>query len=40
MKLTGQAFIGATRVAGQGDTLQATDPANIRHGHVYRSLVK
>lgn len=28
MKLTGQAFIGATRVAGQGDALQAIDPAN------------
>jgi NADP-dependent aldehyde dehydrogenase len=28
MKLTGQAFIGATRVAGQGDALQAVDPAN------------
>ncbi|WP_051174359.1 aldehyde dehydrogenase (NADP(+)) [Marinimicrobium sp. LS-A18] len=28
MKLTGQAFIGATRVAVQGDALQAIDPAN------------
>ncbi|WP_341939424.1 aldehyde dehydrogenase (NADP(+)) [Marinimicrobium sp. C2-29] len=28
MKLTGQSIIGATRVTGQGDALQAIDPAN------------
>ncbi|UZJ42847.1 aldehyde dehydrogenase (NADP(+)) [Marinimicrobium sp. C6131] len=38
MKLTGQAFIGATRVAGQGNALQAMDPAdNATLDPVYSS---